>query len=285
METKEEIRLTRLQPDYRAIDRAQPHAFVPIVNESPKVLSAAQISQFNEQGFIEKLDLFDKPKADRHRDQFDTLLADFQRRSKDAYSINGYQTRIDFIWDIAMNPLLLDHVEDLIGPNIVLWGSHYFCKLPADQREVPFHQDATYWPFRPFKTVTVWLAVDDVSADSGPMCFLPGSHLHGKLVWQPRTENVVLNLEVQDYARFGEPYPLLLNAGQFSLHTDLLVHGSYPNDSNERRCGLTLRFVPPDVRLIDQSYANWTKNAMICRGKDTSGYWRHQTRPTSSIVD
>ena len=276
---------THMQPDYRAADEAHPHAFRPVFNESPKTLSTAQISHFNTYGFIEKLRLFNKTEADQHRHRFDALLADFQRRERDAYSINGFQTRVDFIWDIASHPLLLDHVEDLIGPNIVLWGSHYFCKMPSDERVVPFHQDATYWPFRPFNTVTVWLAVDDVHPDMGPMCFLRGSHLHGKLNWQQRTENVVLNLEVKDYARFGTPHPVLLNAGEFSLHTDLLVHGSRRNQSNARRCGLTLRYVPPDVRLIDERYASWTKNAMICRGEDTSGYWREQPRPSSISLD
>lgn len=274
-----------MQPDYRTVDDAHPHTFQPVFNESPKTLSSSQITHFNKFGFIEKLRLFDQKEANRHRHRFDALLEEFQRRARDAYAINGYQTRIDFIWDIATNPLLLDHVEDLIGPNIVLWGSHYFCKMPSDSREVPFHQDATYWPFRPFKTVTVWLAVDDVSLDTGPMCFLPGSHLHGKLAWQERTENVVLELEVKDYARFGEPHPLVLKAGQFSLHTDLLVHGSRRNESDVRRCGLTLRYVPPDVRLIDERYANWTKNAMICRGEDVSGYWREQPRPSSSTIE
>lgn len=274
-----------MTPDYRTVDDKQHHAFLPVLNESPKTLTPTQISQYNTHGFIEKLRLFDKSEAEEHRDQFDALLAEFQRRSQDAYSINGYQTRIDFIWDIATNPLLLDHIEDLIGPNIVLWGSHYFCKLPSDQREVPFHQDATYWPFRPFKTVTVWLAVDDVGIDSGPMCFLPGSHLHGKLEWQKRKKNVVLELEVKDYASFGEPHPLLLEAGQFSLHTDLMVHGSSRNKSKTRRCGLTLRYVPPDVRLIDEHYAGWIKNALICRGEDSSGYWRQQPRPSQSTIE
>lgn len=274
-----------MQPDYQKVDHEQPHAFLPVVNESPKTLSSSQIAHFNESGFIEKLHLFDSTEADLHRRRFDALLDEFQRRERDAYAINGYQTRIDFIWDIATHPLLLDHIEDLIGPNIVLWGSHYFCKMPSDQRVVPFHQDATYWPFRPFKTVTVWLAVDDVSLDTGPMCFLPGSHLHGKLEWQQRTDNVVLELEVEDYARFGEPHPLLMTAGQFSLHTDLLVHGSSRNESDVRRCGLTLRYVPPDVRLIDERYANWTNSAMICRGEDASGYWREQPRPSSSRIE
>lgn len=276
---------TRQQPDYWAIDKSETHRFLPVINESPKTLTPTQIARFNQRGFIDKLRLFNEADADQHRSRFEGLLSDFQRRSKDAYSINGYHAQIDFIWDIATNPLLLDYIEDLLGPNIVLWGSHYFCKIPFDQREVPFHQDATYWPFRPFKTVTVWLAVDDITEDAGPMCFLPGSHLHGKLAWKRRDENVILELEVEDYSKFRKPYPLLLDAGKFSLHTDLLVHGSKGNDSDSRRCGLTLRYVPPDVRLVDPRYSGWIRNSVICRGEDKSGYWPNQPRPTSSVIN
>lgn len=261
------------------------HVFQPIVNPSPKTLTSSQIAQLNKYGFIEQLRLFGKKEVKEHRRRFDSLLSQFQRRSRGAYSINGYHTRIDFIWDIATNPLLLDHVEDLLGPNIVLWDSHYFCKMPSDHREVPFHQDAMDWPFRPFKTVTVWLAVDDVSLDMGPMCFLPGAHRHGKLAWRQRTEDVVLGLEVENYGGFGTPHPLLLKAGEFSLHTDLLIHGSEVNCSNTRRCGLTLRYVSPDVHLIDECYSNWIKNAIICRGEDSSAYWPEQTPPISSAID
>ena len=164
-----ETQTKQTQPDYWSIDEAQTYVFEPIDNPSPQTLTQSQITHFNEFGYIEKLRLFDDAEADEHRCRFNALFAEFQSRSRDAYSINGYQTRIDFIWNIATNPLLLDHVEDLLGPDIVLWGSHYFCKMPSDQREVPFHQDATYWPFRPFKTVTAWLAVDDVSLETGPM--------------------------------------------------------------------------------------------------------------------
>ena len=260
-------------------------SFHPIVNEHPKTLTKEQIHHFNEFGFIDKLRLFDSTKANEHRSRFDSLLCEFQKRSRDAYAINGYHSRIDFIWDIATHPVLLDHIEDLIGPNIVLWGSHYFCKLPNDVREVPFHQDATYWPFRPYKTVTVWLAVDDVVADMGPMCFLPGSYTQGKLATRNRDDDVVLHLEVVDRAELDKPYPLLPKAGQFSLHTDLLVHGSKVNESQKRRAGLTLRYVPPDVRLADEKFRNWIRNAVICRGKDVSGYWPDNARPSSWNLD
>ena len=258
--------------------------FEPVRNPSPKTLSREQIATFNQLGFIEPLTLFDEQEAVLARQKFDETFRAFYKKGADSYGINGYQASCQEIWDIATNPRLLDHIEDLIGPNIVCWGTHYFCKLAGDDREVPFHQDATYWPFHPFRAVTVWLAVDDVTSEAGPMCFLPGSHLEGKRTWRRRTDNVVLGLEVLDPRSQKDPFPLLLKAGQFSLHTDLLVHGSGPNRSVNRRCGLTLRYVPTHVWLQDESARGWVNNAIICRGTDPTGRWPNNPRPAGNVI-
>ena len=252
------------------------------VTQPPRTLSPESIEAFNQKGYIEPLPLFTPDEAGRHRAYLDGLLNQFQRAGRDAYDINEYHHVCQGIFDIVTNPTLLDYVEDLIGPNIVCWGSHYFCKMPHDEREVPFHQDAPYWPFRPAKAVTAWIAIDDVYTDAGPMCFLPGSHRQGRLAWQRRTENVVLELEVANRDSLEAPHPLLLKAGELSLHTDLLVHGSAANHSDHRRCGLTIRYVPPDVWIKSDEHLGWTRSAILCRGNDPSGRWPNNPPPQRS---
>ena len=253
--------------------------FKPIVNQNPKCLSLSQIEAFNDHGFLEPFDLFDEQEIEVHRRNFDRLLTEVGDQGRDAYDIMNYHAHCRSIWDLATNPTILDHVEDLIGPDIVCWTSHYFCKLPGDSRKVPFHQDAAYWPLRPARTVTVWLAIDDVTPESGPMQFVPGSHLHGRFEWHKRTENVVLNLEVNGHDSIEHVHPLLLKAGQFSLHTDMLVHGSAPNQSTQRRCGLTLRYVPPTVWVKHSEAGKGMQNSILCRGSDPTGRWPHNDRP------
>lgn len=68
-----------------------------------------------------------------------------------------------------------------------------------------------------------------------------------------------------------------LRAGQLSLHADMLVHGSGPNRSDRRRCGLTIRYCPPTVRPLK---AGWGQNAILCRGRDTTGHWQYPPPPT-----
>ncbi len=252
------------------------------VATSPKKLTVGQIDTFNRDGYIEPLPLFDAAEAQQHRAYLDGLLLQFDRAGRDAYEINEYHHVCQGIFEIVTNPTLLDYVEDLIGPDIVCWGSHYFCKMPHDEREVPFHQDAPYWPFRPTKAVTAWIAIDDVDAEAGPMCFLPGSHRQGRLEWQRRTENVVLELEVTDRDRLNAPHPLMLKAGELSLHTDLLVHGSAANTSDHRRCGLTIRYVPPTIWVKSDDHLGWTRSAILCRGHDPTGRWPNNPAPLRS---
>ncbi|MEM7080329.1 MAG: phytanoyl-CoA dioxygenase family protein, partial [Pseudomonadota bacterium] len=222
---------------------------------------------------------------ERERTFLNGLLAQFERDGRDAYDINAYQDSCRNIYDMVTHPLLLDYVEDLIGPDIVCWGSHYFCKLPEDSREVPFHQDAPYWPFRPNGAVTAWIAIDDVHPDAGPMCFLPGSHLQGRLEWQRRSDNVVLELEVKETDSLGGAVPLLMQAGHVSLHTDLLVHGSAANTSRHRRCGFTARYTNPQSWIKSPEHAAWTRSAILCRGEDRSGRWPHNERPNATHFD
>ena len=258
--------------------------FEPVHNPNPKLLTTAQIDHFNAKGYVEPFEFCDQEEANKHRADFDELLAGLQKDNRDAYSLDGYHRQIRVIWDLATDDRILDHVEDLIGPNIICWSTHYFCKLAGDEREVPFHQDAAYWPLRPARTVTVWLAIDNVTAENGPMAFIEGSHLHGRLEWRQRKENVVLNLEVNGHETLGDKHHLILRAGQFSMHTDMLVHGSGPNQSTQRRCGITLRYVPPEVWVKHAETGKHIRHAIICRGEDPTGNWRHTPRPAGNDI-
>ena len=76
----------------------------------------------------------------------------------------------DAFMQLARTPAILDMAEQLIGPDIVLWGCQVFCKPPGDGREVPWHQDGRYWPIRPMATVTAWVAIDDSTSETSAIC-------------------------------------------------------------------------------------------------------------------
>ena len=209
------------------------------------------------------------------REKVDNLFAKLQsyEDGRDSYSINCYQHKSKTVWDIINTEKILNYIEDLIGPNIICWASHFFNKLPKDNRPVPYHQDASYWLLSPARTATVWLAIDDTDLDNAPMEFLPGSHKVGPLPWKVTDKkNPVLNQEILGLEKFDKPYLNVLRAGDFSLHADMIAHGSIPIASNRRRCGLTIRYCNPSAtKPLHPMYA---QKAILCRGEKPSGLWK-----------
>ena len=272
-------------------------AFYPSPPRRATTLSPAEVRNFNDHGYLRPLDALSEAEVQAARAYFESLLARVRalKDGRNAYTLDGYHNRCRGIWDIAQHPVLLDYVEDLLGADFVCWSSHYFCKLPGDPKRVPWHQDATYWPVRPTKTVTVWLAIDDVDAGNSPMQFMPGSHRQGALEWQTATGDTVLLQEVQDIQRFGEAVQNTLRAGQVSIHTSTLLHGSEASVSGRRRCGLALRYVPADCTAIELPSAlnrrglkpgtlrqRVLNNAVACRGDP--GHWRSNPPPPGDDV-
>ena len=255
--------------------------FNPVETTDPLRLTPEQIAKYNRDGFVTGLTAFDADRAMANRAYFDGLLA--SRGSEGAYALNCYQARAAGIWDLCTNPVILDHVQDIIGENIVCWASHFFCKLPGDPKVVPWHQDASFWSLSPRRTVTVWLAIDDADEENAAMRFIPATHDKGELKWHRAEGDVVLDKELDGVDALGAPFSNDLKAGQFSLHADMLAHGSLANASARRRAGLTIRYCPPEVRVTDDRWKRGVE-AIICRGADPEGYWRHHPRPQGDDV-
>lgn len=256
--------------------------FFPAVNDQPRHLTPEQLAQFNERGYLFPLELLDAAETADQRAYFDRLLAMAAAAGLDNYAVNGWHQHCRGLYDLVCHPRLLDYVEDLIGPNVICTMTHYFSKNPTDSKAVYWHQDAQFWPLTPSKVVTAWIAIDDVDEANGAMQLWPGTHQRGVIPFEYVTdqENGVLNEHVHDPERFGAPVSVALRAGQLSLHTDMLLHGSLPNRSGRRRCGLTIRYMPPDVRRGDDA----EPCAVIARGRDPGGYWRAIERPESDSI-
>ncbi len=143
-------------------------------------------------------------------------------------------------------PALLDLVEPLIGPDIVMWASSIFCKPAATGLEVPWHQDGQYWPIRPRATVTVWIALDEANRANGCMRVIPGSHRCGDFDHElsDREDLVLNNVLCDPRIDLDAARDVVLEAGQLSLHDAGLVHGSQPNTSAKRRAGFAIRYMP-----------------------------------------
>ncbi len=256
-------------------------SFKPVVNPSPAKLTAEQIEQYNRVGYAAPFDAYSPDEIAELRTYFDTLMD--AMGPDGAFGINCYQARLSGIWDIATDPRLLDYVEDIIGPNIICWATAILSKPAGSKKYVPWHQDASFWSLQPARTVTVWLAIDDADEENSAMLWIPGSHDKGHMPLEDTEGNSVFHIQTANADALGAPVVDELKAGQFSLHADMIVHGSRANHSDRRRCGLTLRYCPPEVRIIDDKWAAGVE-AIICRGKDPSGYWKHHERPANNDI-
>lgn len=149
--------------------------------------------------------------------------------------------------DLARDPAILDMVEQVLGPDIILWGCHIFCKPAGDGLETPWHQDGHYWPIRPLATCTVWVALDDSVVENGCLRVIPGSHrarvTHTHLR-EDRDDLVLTQRTIDDAFDERDAVDIELQAGQMSMHDVYIIHGATVNRSTRRRTGVALRYMP-----------------------------------------
>ena len=252
-------------------------SFHPRANAAPTALTPEQIDRFNREGYLKPLRIFSDAEIADLRRYFDGLLAQYTAAGKDSYSISSAHLRHGPVWDILTDTRIVAIVADLLGPSVIAWGSHFFCKMPGDGKRVSWHQDASYWPLTPSKAVTVWLAIDDADPSNANMRYIPGTHVLGHLTWKlsEADERNILNQTVPEVERFGAPVDVQLKAGEAAVHSDLLLHGSEANASERRRCGLSLRYTAGDVH----AYAGWDEKGVVVAG-DPPPHWGNRPRPT-----
>lgn len=274
---KTEFKAVLDQQDLAAIPRDL--RFHPVANTSPQRLSGEQIEQYNSQGYIAGLTAYSPTEIADIRAYFDHLLAQVIAAGGDSYSISSAHLKYGRVWDLMHEPRIVDAVADLLGPDVIGWGAHFFCKMPQDGKQVAWHQDASYWPLSPSKAVTVWLAIDDADVENACMRFVAGSHHHGQMTFRPSdsAEHNVLNQTIDHVEQYGTIVDNPLKAGQFSIHSDLLLHGSEANLSTRRRCALTLRYASADVR----AHLDWNQKGVWIRGTDASQHWSNRARPAA----
>ena len=257
--------------------------FVPLGVDDPKVLSREQIDRYNADGFLFPIDIFSPEEIAEIRAYIDDLVPRALAAGWGNYDVVNWHKHCRGIWDLITEPRIIDVVADLLGDSVVLRHSHLFAKLPGDPKQVSWHQDASYWPLTPSRVVSAWLAIDDTDVDNSAMRVIPGSHHNAQLAFHDSTddENNVLFQTVRDAEGWGRsPVDLEMKAGQISLHSDWILHGSEPNHSDSRRCGLAMRYLSADVHAFD----GWNAHSVWCRGVDPRNHWANHPRPDGEQI-
>jgi ectoine hydroxylase-related dioxygenase (phytanoyl-CoA dioxygenase family) len=254
---------------------------------SMSALSSEEVAHYRERGYVIPKYRLPQPLLQRLQDALETVLANYtdvaQEDLANPHMIPPtHGPRINAFMEAARHAPLLDMLEQLVGPDLILWITRILCKPAATGREVPWHQDGEYWLMRPLATCSAWIAIDPVSTTNGCMRFIPGSHRRQELYrhHQASRDNLVLNLELdQDQFDEADAVNVELEPGQISLHDVRLIHGSLANTSGQRRAALIMRYMPATShydrtlgRRSDKSPFNIVDQPLwLMRGVDRTG--------------
>jgi non-heme Fe2+,alpha-ketoglutarate-dependent halogenase len=195
----------------------------------------------------------------------------------------GQKPHLLYPWmdQLVRHPAILDAVEDVLGPNLLCWGSQFFSKGPHDPAFVSWHQDGTYWGLSSPDVMTAWVALTPSTVENGCMRVIPGTH-KGQVPHADTFADSNLLSRGQEIAvevDLAEAVDVVLQPGQMSLHHVLIFHGSEPNDSDIRRVGFAIRYVPTH---ISQS-SGIRESAMLVRGVDEFNHFDHETAPEADM--
>ena len=153
---------------------------------------------------------------------------------------------------LVADPRLIDLAARFVGDDLALFASHYISKPAFSGRPVLWHQDAGYWPLEPMEVVTIWLAVDASTPETGCLRVVPGSHRAG--IHATRTRDDVASVFGNESAVVVDEaaaVDIVLAPGDVEIHHPGLLHASGANTSPHRRCGLTIRYIPTSTRITD----------------------------------
>lgn len=236
------------------------------------------------QGFLTRVDLFSASEIDHYRACFDEL-EEREGREKCQIGLQARHLDEEFIWQMATDSRVLDAMQEVMGADIMLLSTHFFCKYPDPEAKkfVAWHQDVTYWGLQPPEAHTAWVAIDDSDPENGCMRVIPGSHKNGIATHGESTQagNLLsVNQEIPDeLVDTSQAFDLELSAGQLSIHDGQLYHASNPNTSQRRRCGLTLRYIAPHVEQIELNSLGHKYPTILIRGEDRYSHFPEQPQP------
>ena len=242
-----------------------------------KVLTSAQVDAFRRNGYHFPVRVISALQAEDYRHKLEDFEFEHGLIMKTPYRTKPHLV-FGWVHELIRNPRIVDTVEDILGPNLLVWGTSFFIKEPNDPAYVSWHQDSTYWGLSHPDIVTAWIALTVSDLPNGAMRVVPGTHLKDQMPHRDTfAENNLLTrgqevaVEVQ-----GEcAVDLTLEPGEMSLHHVRIVHGSEPNRAPYRRIGLAIRYVPTYVRQTEgpRDYAT------LVRGKDDYHHFDYEPEP------
>ncbi|MEC7203929.1 MAG: phytanoyl-CoA dioxygenase family protein [Pseudomonadota bacterium] len=245
------------------------------------VLTPEQIEQFNTEGYVTPVRIMDAAEAGTLRAKLEATEA---ARGGKLAPTERSKAHMLFKWldDLIRDPRVLDPIEQLIGPNILCWNTLFWIKEAQSPSFVSWHQDTKYWGLSSEKVITAWLALSPASLDAGCMRVMPRTHIGDVLPHddQYHQDNLLTRgQQITEGVDDAEAIYMPLQVGEMSLHNYRLAHASGPNNTDDRRIGVSMHFMPTETGQI---VGNWDSAALV-RGEDTFGNFTHTPIPAADF--
>jgi len=247
----------------------------------PKILQPQAIEQYQRDGYYFPLKVLDDNEVAANRARLDAFE---KTQGQPLAGAQRNKSHLLFKWvdNLMRHDTILDAVEDLIGPDLLCWNTLFWIKEANSGSFVSWHQDLRYWGLDTADLVSVWLALSPASLESGCMRVLPSSHQGELLPHKDEyadgnllTRGQEIAVEVDEHKTVAMP----LNPGEISLHNVRLAHASSPNQSADRRIGLSLHYMPTKSKQI---VGEWDSAALV-RGEDRYGHFKHAPQPSKDF--
>ncbi len=242
-----------------------------------KILTGQQVKQYHEEGATHPIRVISKERAA----QCLVALEEGERKyGADFAKVLRTKSHLSLKWvdELIRDPVVLDAVEDIIGPDIRLYNLTVWKKNARDPSFVGWHQDSTYFPLDPAVQITAWIALTDSVEENGNVKYVAGSHKLGQLKHADAPGNGSLLSKGQHIVEAfdsSDVRSIDLQPGEMSLHHTRLVHYSEPNNSSRRRIGLGASYIPTSVRCT----GTVRHTAGLVRGVDRFNHFDDEPRP------
>ena len=243
-------------------------------------LSSNQLKQYEDEGFVSPINIFSKEKAKEIRNEIELIEKEIPGEIDKSGRYNAHLIS-PLLDEVTHNPKILDAVQSLIGEDILVCGTTLFIKNPNEKGFVSYHQDAKYIGLEPHNWVTAWVAITDSNENNGCMRMWSGSHKDNLKEHDQKFNQGNLLTRGQTVTNVPEEKttPLVLTAGQMSLHHPTTVHGSDLNNSNDRRIGFVIQsYIGTNVKQIFGK-----NNVQLARGKDNFNFHKKIGRTKSLL--
>lgn len=250
-----------------------------------KALTPQQLESYRHDGVLFPIPVLSAGEVSYYRAAFEELERRLGGGSRLApHQVSQWHLHFPWAHRLATHPRVLDVVEDIVGPNVLVHSSTFFCKHPHDASFVSWHQDGFYWQLNEPRLTSAWIALRESTAENGCLRVIPGSHRQARL---PHAATAVSRdnllgsgLEVSVEVDERQARDVLLAAGEMSCHHVDLIHGSSPNRTDGKRIGFAVRYLAPELRQ-----QGWHHEVVLARGRDDYRHYRHAPAPHGNDLE